>query len=347
MRHYSTIPTLLVILFFCANLFGQVNEAKNHAIIIGIDDYQGIWSKLKNSKNDALALQKLLSEKYHFTNIHTLLNQEATRHNMQATLTSIANQCGENDQLLIFFSGHGYEKNNEGYWVPYDARINTAPTLVAHDLIKTTLFNSKCKNALLLTNAYFSDKIFKPVQNHTKHKKGQAYFNYITQLMSRQIIRSGGIQPILHHEAKHSIFGKHLIDILARNASIQLDAEQLFRRLKIPSTISSPNAAEFGYLQSAGHEGGQFVLRTTTQPICDFKVSIQQGAFVKIQEKGELTVKTNQTANSYEWRKEGLIIAKTKNLIVSESGTYKIHATAPDGCLNSDVINVEIIKTNR
>ena len=75
--------------------------AQKYALVIGIN--QG---SLLGAKNDAMAMSKLLKSK-RIEIIYALYDEEATKKKILNTFNYIVNNATSNDQIYIFFSGHG------------------------------------------------------------------------------------------------------------------------------------------------------------------------------------------------------------------------------------------------
>ena len=80
----------------------------SYALIIGINEYEN-ESVLQYAVEDAKAVQEMLLSKFDYSkeNIKVLLNEDATKNNIENSLEEITTNAGENDRILIFFSGHG------------------------------------------------------------------------------------------------------------------------------------------------------------------------------------------------------------------------------------------------
>ena len=94
--------------------FGSYN-----ALIIGNNDYKQL-TKLKMAQKDAVAVARLLRESYGF---ETELILNATRSDIINALASLRATLTENDNLLIYYAGHGLlDPDSEvGYWLPVNA----------------------------------------------------------------------------------------------------------------------------------------------------------------------------------------------------------------------------------
>src|SRR5688572_3192595 len=79
------------------------------AVLIGVNKYKIAGADLRGCVNDVKNLQSVLTEFYDFPagSITTLLDEKATKKNMQAAIRSIITQAKKGDVLLVHFSGHG------------------------------------------------------------------------------------------------------------------------------------------------------------------------------------------------------------------------------------------------
>ena len=98
-------------------------KGRYYALIIGIDNYSGDWPKLNNAVRDAKAVEDVLRTDYRFDKIITLYDNEATRTEIFDTFEWLVENVIEDDNVLIYFSGHRELKKNlkKGFWVPVDA----------------------------------------------------------------------------------------------------------------------------------------------------------------------------------------------------------------------------------
>ncbi len=96
-------------------------KGTNYLLTIGIDQYQH-WKPLKNAVKDATDFANLLKQSYQFEeeNITQVFNENATEKNILRTLKSFVSNITADDNIIIYFSGHGHydEELEEGYWVP-------------------------------------------------------------------------------------------------------------------------------------------------------------------------------------------------------------------------------------
>ncbi|MEM7514403.1 MAG: caspase family protein [Bacteroidota bacterium] len=82
---------------------------KNHLFIVGIDKYEHA-TNLENCVSDAEGFKDVLLEKYQFdeTRVTTIYDGEATKEGIISGLMELSADLSPKDNLIIFFSGHGY-----------------------------------------------------------------------------------------------------------------------------------------------------------------------------------------------------------------------------------------------
>jgi len=235
---------------------------KYYALIIGIDNYSGKWSKLKNAVNDAKAIEKILKTNYKFTSFKTLYNDQATRLNIITAFETLMKIVKEEDNVFIYYSGHGdYKKDlNKGYWVPIDAKNFSITNYVSNSDLQTFLTGIQSKHTLLIADACFSGDIFRGKTMSIPFENSERYYKQVYSLKSRQAMTSGGIEPVMDGgKDGHSVFAYYLLKALKANQASMMDAGQVFDKLKIPVYNNSEQSPNFKAVSKTGDEGGQFV----------------------------------------------------------------------------------------
>lgn len=245
-----------------AQAMKSVQVGEYYALIIGIDQYAGEWPMLKNAVSDAKSVAQTLSSKYNFHYMKTLYDKQATRDNILAQFEWLMKSVKPNDNVLIYYSGHGeYVQNMEkGYWVPVDASSKSISKYISNEDIKAFLSGINSKHTLLVTDACFSGDIFRgktitiPYENSTK------YYNKIYSLNSRKALTSGGVEPVMDKgKDGHSVFAYYFLQALSKNAEKFCDAGQIFESIKIPVVNNSYQEPLYSPIHNAGDEGGQFI----------------------------------------------------------------------------------------
>lgn len=233
-----------------------------YALIIGVDNYKGEWAKLENAVNDAKAIEVLLKTKYKFDHFVTLYNEQATRTQIIKQLEWLMNNVKEKDNVFIYYSGHGEYKQqlDKGFWVPVDATSKTTAQFISNNDIQTYLGGIKSKHTLLVSDACFSGDIFRGETISVPYENSDKYYNKVHELMSRQAMSSGGIEPVMDGGKNgHSVFAYYLIKSLTANTKKYYDASELYSNIKIPVTNNSDQSPKFQPIKNTGDEGGQFI----------------------------------------------------------------------------------------
>ena len=112
-------------------------KGKNYLLAIGINEYEDKRiPRLQNALKDIEKLESILIEKYGFQVHQTLPNVSATRGAIQNALESLEKVLTANDNLIFFFSGHGYRKGRTGYIVPVDGKNNSTTNYITFGDLK-------------------------------------------------------------------------------------------------------------------------------------------------------------------------------------------------------------------
>ena len=100
-------------------------SGKYYALLIGVQNYEDPEiNDLNFPLNDVNDMENILSSYYTFEkeNIETL--RDPSRAQMIIALDKLNKKLTENDNLLIFYAGHGYyrEDSKQGFWLPSPGR---------------------------------------------------------------------------------------------------------------------------------------------------------------------------------------------------------------------------------
>ena len=232
------------------------------ALIIGIDKYTGSWTPLQNAVNDAKAVEKTLRDNYRIDHFITLYNENATRANIIKNFELLVENVSTEDNLLIFYSGHGDYKEslNKGYWVPVDASSISTSNYISNADIQTFLGGIKSKHTLLVSDACFSGDIFRGETRTIPFEDSEKYYQKIHAIPSRKALTSGGVEPVMDSGKEgHSIFTYYFLEALETNNQKLFDASRVYEHLKIPVINNSDQSPVFAPVKNAGDEGGQFI----------------------------------------------------------------------------------------
>jgi len=204
----------------------------------------------------------VIREKYNFSYIKTLYDSMATKENILDQFELLMNKIKPNDNLLIYYSGHGEynESIAKGFWVPIDARTRSMSRYISNEDIKSFLAGINSKHTLLVSDACFSGDIFRGKTMTIPYENSTKYYQKVYTLASRKALTSGGIEPVMDRGVKgHSVFAYYFLQALNNNTDRYFDAGQIYNSLKIPVVNNSYQTPEYNPVKNTGDEGGQFI----------------------------------------------------------------------------------------
>ncbi|HEV2606677.1 MAG TPA: caspase family protein [Xanthomonadaceae bacterium] len=238
----------------------------NYAVIIGNNTYQDpSYQALKSAASDATAVSQVLKARYGF---QTSLLLNASRLEILTALNTMREKLGPDDNLLIYYAGHGELQGRQGYWIPVDAKDNTASTWISNAAISDILTTIKSRHVLVVADSCYSGTMTRaavPVFDLAAMSadKWNAWVGKMTSGKSRTALTSGGVQPVPDTgSGQHSYFTRAFLNALQDNNRM-LEAQRLYREVSSSlalAAIDSPIAQSPGYspIQFAGHESGDF-----------------------------------------------------------------------------------------
>lgn len=238
----------------------ELNKAPvYHAILIAENKYSDkAFNSLPGTLRDVRKLYSLLTTRYTFepNNTDTLVN--ASRETILSILNAKAKSMTENDNLFIFYAGHGWVKpyndgsgKEEGFLIPCDAVKDDEVTFINSDDI-TRIFNrgSKARHILFTADACFAGSLFRDIAADAPLTVKDAY-----KEKSRKLLSSGNRQAV----SDESDFVEYFRLALQENRSKYITAEQLVDGFKKGYMEKSNMSLQYYPIQGVGDMGGQFV----------------------------------------------------------------------------------------
>lgn len=227
----------------------------NKLLIIGIDKYAN-HKLLKSSVRDVLDFKNILLEKYYFNeeNVYELIDEKATSMNIQDALNGYSKTTSIDDNLIIFFSGHGgfENKSERGFWIPVDGGTEYT-SWIPNETVIALINNIKCKHIFLICDCCFSNSLL--ISSGTKGS-----IDY-SKYPSRWALTSAFAEAKDSDEASNTLFTETILSYLD-NAQSDVRVSELIEEVKrffLTNLFQQPQ----GYpLLSNGHKGGEFVFET-------------------------------------------------------------------------------------
>lgn len=244
--------------------FGQY-----YALIIGNSDYVHM-EDLATPGRDVERIGNLLESRYGFS---VKVLQDINDVSIMHAINDLNAELDEDDNLLIYYAGHGSRMQmgdvQAGYWLPVNADPPPRDThWIANEAITRHLGRLQAKRVLLVADSCYAGLLSDAPDylffNDSNQRQASAEFlQYKMAKSSRLLISSGGDFPVLDNFGDgNSVFAKAFIDILENNTEV-LTGPELFRQLK---PIVEEQSGKAGYKQVpsfktikiAGNEAGDF-----------------------------------------------------------------------------------------
>ncbi len=239
-----------------------------YAVIIGNDKYAN-YPNLKTAAVDARETAKILQEEYGFK---TLLLHNATRFKILSTFNKIRRELKENDNLLIYYAGHGEidKTDNSGYWLPVDAELGNTKNWISNSAISDILAAIKARHVMVVVDSCYSGTLSTtsiPRSNASFSPKiHKEWIEVMTTTPARMALTSGGVQPVIDGGGgKHSVFAKAFLETLSNNKGLlegySLYTHVLGKMRVVTDRLNIDQIPDYAPIQHAGHEAGEFFFR--------------------------------------------------------------------------------------
>ena len=183
---------------------------------------------------------------------------DGTRNHMLEILDAYRAKLTQNDNLLIYYAGHGYydKEAERGYWLPVDAKETTKAAWLSNVDITDTLKATRAKHVMIVADSCYSGALTRSI--HVKLRSPE-WLSRISRKKSRTVLTSGGLEPVSDSGGGvHSVFAKVFLDVLKENTGI-MDGTLFFSKLRRPVMVNSDQTPQYSDIRKAGHDGGDFL----------------------------------------------------------------------------------------
>ena len=241
------------------NINPQTGFGDYYALLIAVQNYTDkSVSSLKHPLSNMKKLMRILMDNYKFEKKNIIVLGDPNRKKIINAFDEIEKKLTPNDNLLVFFAGHGrFDKNHQqGYWIPSDANWEDKSNWIANTTIRDYFRGIKTKNSLLISDACFSGSILIELRSPPEENPSKS-IEELYKITSRKAITSGMNEKV----PDHSIFLEYLLKRLEENKEKYLDSNMLYMSIRDVVTNNSPTAQKplFGGLRETGHAGGEFI----------------------------------------------------------------------------------------
>lgn len=226
-----------------------------YALVIGNNGYASL-PPLSTAVHDANAVAGLLSTKYGFST-EVLVN--VTRAEMMRTLGRYRRQLGPDDNLLLYYAGHGMvdDRAEEGYWLGVDASLDDPATWISNSTLATMLRGMAAKHVMVVSDSCYSGALTRGLR--VERITDERALARLSRQRARTALTSGSNEPVVDGGGSgHSVFGRFFLAVLSSNEQV-LDGAQLYAQLRRPIMVNSRQTPQYGDIAQAGHEDGDFL----------------------------------------------------------------------------------------
>jgi hypothetical protein len=252
-----------------ATIAKNLKFGRYYALLIGNQDYQQMES-LNTPLSDVALAKQILTDKYGFT---VAVVEDGDNTAVMQAINDLNDVVTDDDNLLLFYAGHGSRLNNGksevGYWLPANAERPPRDTFwVPNEFVTGHLARLKAKRVLVVVDSCYagllsSEPSFMMIGDNSARYSDPDFIRFKLLKRSRLLLSSGGDQPVLDGGGgNHSVFARAFLDALQNNNTI-LAGPELF--LQVRDRVQAAAAGfkfdqrpEFKTIKSAGHEVGDF-----------------------------------------------------------------------------------------
>ncbi len=200
------------------------DKSKSHYLLVGVGQRAVDSDAMAVSANDALYLEQALLEFNLFDKsvFEPLVNEKATRSDILKRLDDLIEKTKNEpaDMVILFFSGHGYEKNDQYYLVCRDTQNNDIKntSIEGSDFLKK-LTSIQCDKMLVLldcchaegmTDVPFDSDTFLSLNNRviltSCHKTQLSYLSKPVSLFTYAVIEGLGGKFLKDGDKEVSLF---------------------------------------------------------------------------------------------------------------------------------------------
>lgn len=250
---------------------GDFNFGRYYALVVGLEKYK-YWGNLQTPYADAKTIADLLSKKYGFS---TTVMLDASAQDILSKLNDLREQLGKDDNLLIYFAGHGQlrqsveDQSKLGYWLPVNAQRDRTTFWLPNSQINEQLALLQARSVLVIADSCYAGAMSTDPASLLVGGGGRLSDPIIKlglERRARYILSSGGLHPVMDRgEGVHSLFANALIEVLQNNHGL-LREQDLFQDVSAQMAVRAEKMGveqkpELRPIRAAGHNpGGSFFL---------------------------------------------------------------------------------------
>jgi Caspase domain/PEGA domain len=232
-------------------------NGKYYAIVIGINQYPKPLPPLSTAVNDATAIAKVLNEDYGFE-VTLLVNNQATRNQILGGINSFHNKLKENDNLLIYYAGHGLwdTEAEKAYWIPVDADSLYSSNRIISDDLTAAVRGQNARHVLIISDSCYSGGLTRAID-----RSPEQFLHRMLVKRSRTLMSSGGNEPVSDGGTDgHSVFAYALLQALAQpRQAIFTGSSLLHGSIREQVAGKSNQDPQYSLIRNSNDDQGDFI----------------------------------------------------------------------------------------
>jgi hypothetical protein len=246
----------------------------SHALLIGInyDSADAPWSRfaLRNAERDVDAIaNKLVETGWEQGNVLSLRGSEATRDGIDRALLDLEMRTSENDQVFIYFAGHGLKHPNSresGWAIPFDAAFPPGETIqeqenwIHFDRFDRVFREFRAKHVLIALDCCHGGAGMSPARSGLDARgHSEQIGRYLSEPARVMIASARAHETALDGFGDHSPFAMGFLEALDVAKSKNLSATQLLARVQDTITrVLQSSQRPFMMAHRSSAPGGEF-----------------------------------------------------------------------------------------
>ena len=234
--------------------YADVAFGNYHALVIGNNGYKHM-ADLKTAQNDARSIANVLERDFGFK-VRTMV--DASRSDILDAFDDYSAELRKTDNFLLYYAGHGWldEDQEEGFWLPVDAKTDRRSAWIPNATITRTLKGFQAKHVMVVADSCYSGTLTRGIKIE---KRATDYVREVVGKKARIVMSSGGLEPVEDGgTGNNSPFASALLKALTRSGEV-LTATSLFKQIQRPVQLNADQTPVFADIRKAGHDGGDFL----------------------------------------------------------------------------------------
>lgn len=227
---------------------GPFDFGTYRALVIGNGAYPNYRDGgLKSAVDDAEVVADVLETTYGYKVIRRF---DVTRSEILRAFRILHEDLGPDDNLLVYYAGHGEFRNDQGYWLGNNYGVDPDDAIPT-DEITGILRDMEAKHVMVIADSCYAGALAGDAMRFPEeitHRPDPAWVKTSANRSIRLAMTSGGLNPVLDGDegGKHSIFAQALIKELGGNDDIMRGAK-LF--LSIAAHVQNAAKKNFDFRQ--------------------------------------------------------------------------------------------------